>query len=241
MAWYDSATLPEDHILIGPDGLEHAFPTDGWGSTRIPVWSPGSLKQEGVNGLESRATCKTQPRYKFSLKFDGGDEGFLREEAMKIFVALFNQCRGSVYPLTLVIPNDCYVEGQQLGVGDNSQTEFPLIRTWGSTLVTVTGENPFSYTSMDYGFSDENFRKYGTLHVYNNGVERLPDTGNWTFDADTGIVTFSDSPGVDHIITADFYYAWRVRFLEDEYEFENFLDGVYSLDQIDFISVGRDE
>jgi hypothetical protein len=238
--WYSLSTLPTGNILIGPDSLERTFRGRNWPLVRTPIWTGGNLLQEGVNGIESRASYRTQPRYKFALKYDEGDEGFLSQDDMQSLVALFNLCRGSVYALTLVMPDDCYVENQQIGYGDGSTKAFQLIRAWGSLVNYISvGSTSFGYTVLGYGFSDSGFRKYGTMSIYKSGV--LASTSTWSFNADTGIVTFDTAPASGVIVTATFHYAWRVRFVDDEYSFENFLSGYYSLPQVEFISVGRNE
>ena len=235
--WYNLSTLPEDTILIGPDGLEHAFTGQCWPLTRTPLWTGGNLVQEGASGQESRATCRLQPRYRFTLRYDEGDGGFLTADDMQALMALFNQCRGSVYALTLVQPDDCYVEHQQIGTGDGGTTAFTLCRAWGSATVTVTSP-AYTYISNAYGFSDTGFRRYGTLNVYKDGVQV---SSGFTFSSDTGIVTFSTAPASGVIITATFHYAWRVRFEQDEYDFDHVADGLYSVPDLAFLTVGKDE
>ena len=242
--WYSLSTLPTDTILIGPDGLEHAFMGNCWPLTRTPIWTGGNLVQEGANGRESRATCRTQPRYRFTLRYDEGSDGYLPTADMQALMALFNQCRGNVYALTLVWPDDCYVENQQIGVGDGGTKAFTLCRTWGSVLYTPepawgSTEDPFSYIRNDYGFSDTGFKAFGLLEfcIDGEGV----DSDDRSFVATTGVVTFDTAPADGAIITATFHYAWRVRFETDEYDFDNFASGFYSVGDLAFITVGKDE
>ena len=235
--WYDLSTLPTDTILIGPDGIEHEFAGNCWPLTRTPTWSGGNLVQEGASGQESRSTCRTQPRYRFTIRYDEGSEGGLRTADMQALMALFNQCRGTVYALTLVQPDDCYVADQQIGTGDGGTVAFQLCRTWGGL---GGGVESYTYLSNVGGFSDTGFRKYGTLKIYANGVEVL-QSGNWSVSADTGIVTFDTAPASGVIVTASFHYAWRVRFEADEYDFDNIASGFYSVGDLAFITVGRNE
>lgn len=232
MSWY-LETLPDGHILIGPDGLERSFDGETWKGSRTPVWK--TLIQEAASGDEARATTNTMPRYRFRLKYDESEGGFLSEEEMQVFVGLFNQCRGATYGLTLVAPNDCLATNQQIGTGNGVTSEFQLVRTWGGVQATV---GSITYTSMAYGWSDDGFRCAYMGGIAVNGVSVSSDY--WSLDADTGIVTFASGHYPTGIVTATFHYAWRVRFVEDEYEFEDFLYQLHTLQSVDFITIRRD-
>ena len=50
-------------------------------------------------------------------------------------------------------------------------------------------------------------------------------------------MTFNTAPGSGLIITADFTYYFRCRFIDDKYDFENFMYRLWQLKKLTFISV----
>ena len=56
--------------------------------------------------------------------------------------------------------------------------------------------------------------------IYLNGTH--PKPGSYSVDPNTGLVTFETAPGSGMIITADFSYYFRCRFVDDSYVFRKF-------------------
>lgn len=83
---------------------------------------------------------------------------------------------------------------QELGVGDGSQTDFQLVKTYGS-LSPYTREitKPVS----------------GSVVVALNGA---PQGSGWSVDNLTGVVSFSSAPGVGVTVSAGFKFDVPVRF-----------------------------
>jgi len=71
--------------------------------------------------------------------------------------------------------------------------------------------------------------------VYLNGVTQSP--GSYSVDPNTGLVTFGTPPGSGRVITADYSYFFRCRFIDDSYAFENFMFRLWQLKKLTFISV----
>jgi hypothetical protein len=71
--------------------------------------------------------------------------------------------------------------------------------------------------------------------VYLNGITQDPAT--YSIDFDSGLLNFSTAPGSELIITADFSYYFRCRFIDDKYDFENFMYRLWQLKKLTFISV----
>ena len=71
--------------------------------------------------------------------------------------------------------------------------------------------------------------------VYLNGIRQA--TALWSVDPTTGILTFGAPPPLGAVITVDFSYYFRCRFMSDAYGFENFMFRLWSLKKLDFISV----
>jgi uncharacterized protein (TIGR02217 family) len=71
--------------------------------------------------------------------------------------------------------------------------------------------------------------------VYLDGITQSP--ASYGVDPNTGLVTFETAPGSGLIITADFSYYFRCRFVDDSYAFENFMFQLWQLKKLTFISV----
>ena len=71
--------------------------------------------------------------------------------------------------------------------------------------------------------------------IYLNGITQAPAT--YSVDPATGLVRFVTAPSNGLIIAADFTYYFRCRFIDDKYDFENFMDHLWQLKKLTFISV----
>jgi uncharacterized protein (TIGR02217 family) len=65
------------------------------------------------------------------------------------------------------------------------------------------------------------------------------DSTGYIVDSEIGLVTFTTPPPAGQVVTADFTYRFRVRFAEDNAEFENFMYQLWQLKQIKLQSVLR--
>jgi uncharacterized protein (TIGR02217 family) len=90
---------------------------------------------------------------------------------------------------------DFKATGQVIGVGDDTETEFQIVKHYPSGTVTEvrTITKPVA----------------GTVRIYLDGVEQL---AGWSVDTTVGIVTFGTPPAQDVEITADFEFDVPVRF-----------------------------
>lgn len=104
----------------------------------------------------------------------------------------------STDPVSIVAFNDVAI-----GVGDSIQTQFQLIKKYGSSF------SPYS----------RDIRKpvSGTVLIGVNGVELL---SGWSVDSTTGIVTFSTAPANGENVTAGFEFDVPVRFATDFLEID---------------------
>jgi len=71
--------------------------------------------------------------------------------------------------------------------------------------------------------------------IYLNGITQDPTS--YSVDQSSGLVTFGTPPGTGLIISADFTYYFRCRFVDDKYDFENFMFRLWELKKLAFISV----
>lgn len=100
---------------------------------------------------------------------------------------------------------------QAIGVGDDAQTVFPLLKTYGGAHAPWT-----RYIRKPVA---------GTVSVGINGIEQM---SGWTVSTTTGEITFDTPPGDGLTITAGFEFDVPVRFDTDRLEInlQDFKTGV---------------
>ena len=131
-------------------------------------------------------------------------------------------CQGAFGTFLFRDPSDCEVTGQQIGVGDASKTSFQLQRAMGTTL-------------PGGGFFEPIVAPNIVRTIYFNGIVQSPE--NYSVDGNSGLVTFKIALGSGAIVSADFSYYFRCRFVNDKYDFDNFMHRLWQLKKLDFISV----
>ena len=95
--------------------------------------------------------------------------------------------------------SDYKAENVQIGVGDDSTTDFQLIKLYSSGSVAVSRDitKPVA----------------GTIAIY---VDAVLQSSGVSVDTTTGVVTFDIAPAAGDIISADFEFDVPVRFDTDE-------------------------
>ena len=198
-----------------------ALPGLAWSVTKSPTFQ--TRIQRAVSGRELRALDYPYPLWQFTLVFD-----FLRDNAaagydeLRTLMGFFMLCQGAFGTFLFQDPSDDRVSGQQIGTGDTLKTAFQLQRTMGKTL-------------PGGGFLEPIIAPNVVNAVYFNGI--VQDPAGYSVDSMTGLVTFNIAPGSGLIITADYSYYFRCRFIDDSYAFENFMFRLWQLKKLTFISV----
>ena len=131
-------------------------------------------------------------------------------------------CQGAFGTFLFQDPSDWQVTRQQIGVGDASATIYQLQRAMGTVLPGGGFLEPITAPNV-------------VSAIYLDGVTQAPTT--YSIEPTTGLVTFGTAPGSGLIITADFTYYFRCRFIDDKYDFENFMYRLWQLKKLTFISV----
>ena len=131
-------------------------------------------------------------------------------------------CQGAFGTFLFQDPSDFQVAGQQIGSGDASTTVFQLQRAMGAMLPGGGFFEPITAPNV-------------VSAIYLNGITQYSAT--YSVDPATGLVTFETAPNSGMIITADFTYYFRCRFIDDKYDFENFMRHLWRLKKLTFISV----
>ena len=198
-----------------------ALPGLAWSVTKTPTFQ--TRIQRAVSGHELRALDYPYPLWQFALVYD-----FLRDnpqagyDELRTLLGFFMLCQGAFGTFLFQDPSDFQVAGQQIGTGDASRTVFQLQRAMGAML-------------PDGGFLEPITAPNVVSTIYLNGITQAPAT--YSVDPATGLVTFDTAPGSGLIITADFTYYFRCRFIDDKYDFENFMRHLWQLKKLTFISV----
>ena len=198
-----------------------ALPGLAWSVTKTPTFQ--TRIQRAVSGRELRALDYPYPLWQFALVYD-----FLRDnpqagyDELRTLLGFFMLCQGAFGTFLFQDPSDFQVAGQQIGTGDASRTVFQLQRAMGAML-------------PDGGFLEPITAPNVVSTIYLNGITQAPAT--YSVDPATGLVTFDTAPGSGLIITADFTYYFRCRFIDDKYDFENFMHHLWQLKKLTFISV----
>lgn len=198
-----------------------ALPGLAWGVTKTPTFQ--TRIQRAVSGRELRALDYPYPLWQFALVYD-----FLRDDPaagydeLRTLLGFFMLCQGAYGTFLFQDPSDRQVSGQEIGIGDASATVFRLQRTMGTT-------------PPGGGFMEPMTAPNVVSAIYLNGITQDPTS--YSVDQSSGLVTFGTPPGTGLIISADFTYYFRCRFVDDKYDFENFMFRLWELKKLAFISV----
>jgi len=198
-----------------------ALPGLAWSVTKSPTFQ--TRIQRAASGRELRALDYPYPLWQFTLVFDLlRDNPAAGYDELRTLMGFFMLCQGAFGTFLFRDPSDDRVAGQQIGVGNASTTVFQLRRAMGTTL---PGD----------GFQEPILAPNVVSAVYLNGITQ--SQASYSVDPNTGLVTFVTAPASGLIISADFSYYFRCRFVEDSYVFENFMFQLWQLKKLTFISV----
>ncbi len=195
------------------------LPGLAWSVTKAPAFK--TRIQKSVSGRERRAQDQVLPIWTWTLTYN-----FLRDQAaqgyneLRELMGFHAQQAGAYLPFLYTDPTDNSVTGQLLGTGNASQTAFQLVRTLDSAL-------------PGGGYAEPITNPAAVTAVYLNGIVT---SGN-TFGTETGILTMASAPASGAVVTADFNYAFAVRFADDTADFENFMFQLWRLKQVKLVSV----
>jgi len=124
--------------------------------------------------------------------------GLKTQAQLDELIAFFRARKGKAYGFWFKDWTDYKGTGQLLGIGDDAETGFQLVKHYpsGSVIEVRTITKPVA----------------GTVKVYLDGIEQL---SGWSIDTATGIVTFDVAPGAGVQVTADFEFDVPARFDTD--------------------------
>jgi uncharacterized protein (TIGR02217 family) len=171
---------------------EVQFPPDiAYGASGGPEYATTIFS--AASGYEQRNAGWSAARGRWDV-----GSGLKRREQAAALIAFFRARKGRAYGFRFKDCTDYKAAGQQIGTGDDAETQFQLVKHYpsGSVIEVRTITKPVA----------------GTVRVYFDGVEQL---SGWSVDVTTGIVTFTAAPAAGVEITADFGLDVPVRFDTD--------------------------
>lgn len=158
------------------------------GFSETTKWDTVVVTKSG--GHEVRNARWSLPRRSYELPYAP-----LPIADVKAIVAFFNDERGQHRAWLLRSFFDCTVSNEQAGVGDGAETDFQIVRNYGTV-------NPYTRD---------------IVHVKSGTLSATVDNAPATISSETdGLVTLSAAPGTGEIVrfTCEFYVP--VRFSTDE-------------------------
>ncbi len=190
-----------------------ALPGLLWDITRTPVWS--TTKKVAVSLRQYRSANASYPIYRVRMAFE-----FLRQSngysEMATLAGFFNARQGGFDSFLWTDPDDNSVITQALGTGDGSNRLFQLVRTFG-------------------GYVEPVFDVNAAPQIYVNAVLKTLTT-DYTLSA-TGLVAFVTAPGNGVAVTWSGTYYRRVCFTQDQAEFSQFMNKLWTFRALDMESV----
>ncbi len=191
----------------------------GFDVNRTSIW--GNTTQQFISGKELRINNGwTYPRYQWDLTFN-----FLRSDATNLefqtLLGFYNARNGSFDSFLYTDSDDNSVTLQTINVGDGSQLQFQLSRTFGGFVEPVFAPHTVSLVTVD-------------------GVDQVGfwSVSNWG-TATPGVLTFSGghAPAAGKIIRASFTYYFPCRFVDDKVAFTNSMFQLWGASKLSFISI----
>jgi uncharacterized protein (TIGR02217 family) len=200
----------------------------GWPVKRSPEWS--NATHTAASGKEFRLAYWDNPRWHFVIDYNylyDNPQDIYQQNSdtdLRTIEGFYLSQQGSFSPFLFWDPSDNTVQGQLIGTGDGHTTQFQMVRTY-------SGPSPW----ITQGFTERIQAPTAnpTINVYLNGA---PQAGGYTIGS-TGILTFTIAPGNGVVITADFSFFFTCRFEKDTIEFENFMYRLWTMKQVELISL----
>jgi uncharacterized protein (TIGR02217 family) len=197
------------------------LPGLAWSVTKAPTFQ--TRIQRAVSGHEVRALDYPYPLWQFTLVFaflrDNPEAGF---DELRSLMGFYLLCQGAYGTFLFQDPSDFQISNQYLGTGDSSTYIFQLQRTMGTSL-------------PGGGFTEPIIAPKAINTIYFDGITQ--NASSYSVDPNTGLVSFTTPPSTGLVITADFSYWFRCRFIDDSYSFENFMYQLWQVKKLSFISV----
>lgn len=188
------------------------FPGLSWGVTVTPKFS--TAVKTAISGRELRAAMAAYPMWEIALQYEflrGGSLGTDLDTLAGFFLQVKGQWDSFLFP----VPGDQSVTGASFGTGNGSTTAFQLTRTRGAG---------------GFGFTEPVQNLNAAPSIYVAGV--LKTAGTHYTVSSTGVVTFTTAPANGAALTWTGTYYFRCRFLQDDSEFNLFMQDLWDLKKL---------
>lgn len=193
------------------DAIFPELPGLTWNREKNPEFN--NIIQTAANGNEKAVMLWVYPKWYFKLSYECLRAGEKKE--LEQIVGFFLQRRGNFDTFLYRDPNDYQVTNQPIGVGDGTTKECQLARNFGGFIEPVWG-------------------------VINKPVITVGGVSvDFTFDT-RGLIAFNAPPAAGdqiRVVSCDFYY--RVRFVENIGQFNEFVAKLWEARSIEFVTSKR--
>lgn len=178
-----------------------------------------TLAKRAVSGREVRVGLRRYPLWTLSLNYNvlrgnGFDGAYDLETILGFFLAR----NGSYDSFLYLDPSDSVATNMAFGQGDGVTTDFRLTRALGAGGFTFVEpvENPATVSAIKV-----------------DGVTQTLTT-DYTVGA-TGIISFVTAPGDGESLTWTGTYRYRVRFVRDVAQYDQFLRDLWELKRLELV------
>jgi uncharacterized protein (TIGR02217 family) len=194
-----------------------ALPGQGWSVHKKPTFA--TIVAGHASGREVRDALYVNPIWRFELTFDGlasdaASYPGLGAQSLQALMGLFLQCQGQFGTFLYADPTDNAAANQVVAVGDGSTTNFAFARVLGGFFEPVGWVTNVSQVT----------------------VGGVPQASGWSLDAPNSLV-FTSAPASGAAIAASFSYAFQCRFDDDDADFEQVMQNLWTLQSLKFRSV----
>lgn len=172
---------------------EIQFPSDiSYGASGGPAFS--TIITSNRNGYEQRVSNWANARARYNVA-----HGIKSDEQLASLIAFFRARKGRAQAFRFKDWADYRANSEQIGVGDDTQTDFQLVKNYSSGADNFV-RNIYKPIS-------------GSVKIYFDSNEQL---SGWNVDSSTGIVSFDSAVANNVVITADFEFDIAARFDTDQ-------------------------
>jgi hypothetical protein len=217
MVWTHEVPMP---------ALYPTLPGLGYSVIKRPRFYGGIGKS--ATGREVRVAYAVNPTWEWDLTYDYLPDQQTDSSAtasdLKELIGFFLSQTGTLQAFRFLDPDDNQVSGQLIGETDGVTTAWVLQRSFGGS--SGVGTEPIGWLNTDLAFN-----------VYLDGA--LQDPASYDRLLTAGVfqqIRFHATPAAGKVISVDMHYYFSVRFSADTYDFEKFMDKLWSTQTITLVS-----
>lgn len=192
-----------------------------WGNKKRPVFSTAANRTSTLR--ENRVSMASLPLWEFDYSYNKMEATDAEDPENQLHACLgFFMARHGRYETFLIKDTEDYhIEQQLVGFGNGALNSFQIVRAYGEFVEPLFWiANPVDVPGH-----------LNTLVVYVNGIEQ-----GYVYDG-KGLFHLENPPalGARITVTCDFYY--RVRFVQDQVEVEQFVHNFFNMQNVELVSV----